>query len=184
VRHIYASFGRQDVPIRTQDFSTMRTGPFSILHFLKLLLISAGTLALIFIIGASLVMYFAFKPSSDEVARVESPDLAVVATLIESNGGATTSFGYEVRLSENHTGFGDKRVAYLYGAIRSATAYGVNLRWTSASELSIEYLKALSADLEEREARIGPRTIHITLKPGVVDETAPTGGMLYNLERH
>lgn len=162
----------------------MRTLPLTILHFFKLLLISAGRLALIFIIGASLVMYFAFKPSRDEVARVESPDLAIVAAVIETNGGATTSFGYEVRLSENHTSFGAKRVASLYGATRSATAYGVNLRWTSASELSIEYLNARSADLEEREVRIGPRTIHITLKPGVVDMTAPGGGMLYNLERH
>ena len=37
--------------------------------------------------------------SSDEVARVRSPKGLTVAVLMESNGGATVSFGYEVFLT-------------------------------------------------------------------------------------
>jgi hypothetical protein len=48
-------------------------------------------IALALLAGCSLV-------SRDEVARVASPDGRVEAVLIETNGGATTSFGYEVHV--------------------------------------------------------------------------------------
>ena len=152
-----------------------------LLHCLKLLIICTGLMALILIVGAAGFLYFVLTPSHDQVARVESPDHAVVAILIETNGGATTSFGNQVRLSERRSTFGGTtRVAYLYGATRSATAYGVNLRWLSATELNIEYLNARSANLEKSETRIGSTMIHVALKADVPDLTAPSGGMLYN----
>lgn len=152
-----------------------------LLHFLKVLILCAAAMALILIVGAAGFMYFVFKPSHDEVERVESPDHTLVAILIETNGGATTSFGYEVRLADRRSTFGGTtRVAFLYGATRSSTAYGVNLRWLSATELSIEYLDARSANLEKPETRMGSRMIHVALKPDVPDLTVPSGGMLYN----
>jgi hypothetical protein len=46
-----------------------------------------------FVVGCGLV-------SRDEVARVISPDGRLEAILIETNGGATTAFGYEIWLRE------------------------------------------------------------------------------------
>ena len=42
--------------------------------------------------------------SRDEVAVVASPDRPLEAVLIETNGGATTSFGYEIWVREKGHG--------------------------------------------------------------------------------
>lgn len=80
-------------------------------------------------------------PSRDEVAKVTSPDGSLVAVLIETNGGATTSFGYEIWLRDKNAGSGEQ-VGTLHGAVRNDDAFGANLRWTDNTELSVEYLKA------------------------------------------
>jgi hypothetical protein len=54
-------------------------------------------------------------------ARVASPDGRVEAVLVETSGGATTSFGYEVHVVEKGRPAGD-RVAWVYGAGRNAQA--------------------------------------------------------------
>jgi hypothetical protein len=79
--------------------------------------------------------------SRDEVARVVTPDGRVEAVLVETNDGATTSFGYEVHVVEKGRPAGH-RVAWLYGAGRNAQAYGANLKWAGENELMIEYLEA------------------------------------------
>ena len=155
----------------------------TVLQFIWMLILSVGLSVLVVIICAALLVYIVFRPGRNEVVRMESPDHAIVATLMEINGGATTSFGYDARLSENHPTSSGKRVAYLYGAVRSRNAYGANLRWTSESELNIEYLSAQHVDLEKGDTRIGSRIVHISLKPQVLDKAAPAGGMRYNLER-
>ena len=121
--------------------------------------------------------------SRDEVARLPSPDGRVEAVLIETNGGATTSFGYEVRVLEKN-GDGGFEVATLYGALRSENAYGVNLKWGSNTELLIEYLRAKDARLKISTVRSAGRDIRVSLHSGITDSNAPTGGMLYNLERN
>ena len=59
--------------------------------------------------------------SRDEVARVGSPDGRVEAVLIETNGGATTSFVYEVHVVPKGWPASNE-VAWLYGAGRSEHA--------------------------------------------------------------
>ncbi|MBL8397465.1 MAG: hypothetical protein JNL84_04855 [Candidatus Accumulibacter sp.] len=54
-----------------------------------------------FAVGTVLLLAWFFsgligEPSKDEVARVVSPSGNIDAVLFETNGGATTSFGYEV----------------------------------------------------------------------------------------
>jgi hypothetical protein len=120
--------------------------------------------------------------SRDEVARVASPDGRLEAILIETNGGATTSFGYEIWVREKDRASG-AQVASLYGAARNESAYGANLRWTDATELSVEYQHARAETLDKPSLEIGGREVHIALRPGVSDPTAPVGGMLFNLER-
>jgi hypothetical protein len=117
--------------------------------------------------------------SHDEVARVTSPDGGVDAVLVETNGGATTSFGYEIHVvPRGNSPRSSSEAAFLYGAIRNEQAYGVNLRWTSPTSLAIEYLSAHSATLPS--ASVAPREIAVQLVDGVSDPTAPPGGMLYN----
>ena len=124
------------------------------------------------------------RPSKDEVARVRSPDGAIEGVVVETNGGATTSFGYEVHVLR----VGDRpgaahRVAFLHGAGRNATAYGVNLRWTSPASLSIEYRDARSATVEKPMVSIASRQVSVNLAAGIEDPSAPSGGMLYNLRK-
>ena len=119
--------------------------------------------------------------SRDEVAAVASPDGEVEAVVIETNGGATTPFGYEIELREKSRRHSE-RVAYIYGAVRNENAYGVNAKWMSNRELRLQYLTAKSETLEKQRVTIAGREISIALQMGVLDPSAPAGGMLYNLE--
>jgi hypothetical protein len=118
----------------------------------------------------------------DEVARVPSPDGAVEAVLVETNGAARTSLGYEVRILETR-GYRAALVASLYGAVRKDSAYGLNLRWASNSDLIIEYLEARVVRLGETSRRLAGREIRVTLRDGIIDPDAPAGGMFRNLGR-
>lgn len=122
--------------------------------------------------------------SRDEVARSHSPSGRVDAVLLETNGGATTSFGYQVHLvPAGQKARRDTEVASLYAAVRSDSASGVNLRWDDSATLAVEYLQARSADLTRPGVRIGGHRVRTILRAGVRDPNAPSGGMLYNL-RH
>src|SRR5690348_12320464 len=94
------------------------------------------------VLGLAIIaaIYIIFSPSREEVSRVASPSGDLVATVIEINGGAATSFGYEVRIARKGFSVGGTKVASLYGAVRNDHAYGVNLRWVSDQELHVEYL--------------------------------------------
>jgi len=120
--------------------------------------------------------------SRDEVARVTSPDGRVEAVLIETNGGATTSFGYEVHVVEKGQPTRE-RVAFLYRAGRNENAYGVNLKWVDDNQVAIEYWDARQQSLERASVNVAGRIIKVSLRSGINDPTAPAGGMLYNLER-
>jgi hypothetical protein len=157
-------------------------GPFGIIIF------GWSFAALGFIVIAG-VIWLSFRNfgewSFDEVARIQNQENACDAVLIETNGGATTSFGYQVfplpRGSRPNRG--DPAVANLYGAVRSEKAYGVNLRWQDKDTLAIEYLEARHAEQRNGELNVSGHAIRIIMKACVSDSTAPGGGMLYNLEK-
>lgn len=121
------------------------------------------------------------EPSKDEVARVVSPSGNIDAVLFETNGGATTSFGYEVYIVKHGAQPSGSPAVSLYGAIRSQHAYGANLVWSSSDSLSVEYLSAKSTKVNTPTQSIGAQEIHTTLREGLTDNAAPSGGMLYNL---
>jgi len=121
------------------------------------------------------------EPSKDEVARVVSPSGNIEAVLFETNGGATTSFGYEVYVVERGAQPSGSPAVSLYGAVRSPHAYGANLKWPSPDSLAVEYLSAKSAKVNMQTQSVGTQTIHFALREGVTDNAAPSGGMLYNL---
>ena len=123
------------------------------------------------------------EPSWDEVARAPAPSTAVDAVLIETNGGATTSFGYIVYVvprgqpaERNDT----QSVARLYGAWRSASAYGVSLIWQDSTHLSLDYLRVRDAELQDSVVTVDGHVISVSLRAGITDSTAPSGGMLWN----
>jgi len=125
--------------------------------------------------------------SFDEVARESSPNEKVDAVLVETNGGATTSFGYRIFIvpkdEKIEEDIEESKVATLYGAVRNESAYGVNLKWYSENELVIEYLRAKNEQILKPKITIETVDISVKLKNGIKDYKAPAGGMLYNLEK-
>ncbi len=121
--------------------------------------------------------------SNDEVVRLTSPNNKFDAVLIESNGGATTSFAYDIHIVKHNTPTGSSRVAYFYGAVRNQNAYGINLHWKSSNQLVAEYLNARIEVLEKPLTKIDGQEIKVVLRPGINDPTAPPGGMYRNLKK-
>ena len=121
--------------------------------------------------------------SRDEVLRVTSPDGKVDAIVFETNCGAPCSFGYEIRLAPQGSHRGEE-VASIIGATRNKNAWGINLKWPAADELSIEYYRAEDAKLLNQTVQIAGRNVTVSLRAGVYDVSAPSGGMLYNLKEH
>jgi hypothetical protein len=121
---------------------------------------------------------------SDEVARVCSPNGLTDAVLMESGGGATVSYGYEIFLTRagGSTIWGTK-VAELYAAIRTDSAMGVNLRWRSNDSLRIEYLRAQAVNKFIPFVEIHRQTVLVSLDSGIPDPRAPSGSMHWNLQR-
>ncbi|RZU39127.1 hypothetical protein [Edaphobacter modestus] len=120
--------------------------------------------------------------SHDEVARVWSPNGQVAAILYEENGGATTSFGYEVELGSKD-GSEQKLVAHLYGAQRNEGAYGANLRWENNSTLIIECLKTKTPATIGGPVNFNGQRVEVILRTGIEDKEAHAGGMKFNLRR-
>jgi hypothetical protein len=152
-------------------------------RFLKRAIWVTAVVVALVIGGVVLLVVFIPDPSKDEVVRVNSPNGKLDAVLIEANGGATTSFGYEVHIVPRNMAASDSPVAFLYGALRNKSAYGVNLRWDSPSLLAIEFLNAKSAKLEEHMVLVADQNVRVVMREGVLDLDAPAGGMAFNIRR-
>ena len=114
-----------------------------------------------------------------EVARVNSPSGRIDAIAIEANTGSPAASSFDVFLVPmGKTHSEGVHVASLYAASRSTTAFGINLKWTSAERLSIEYLNARAAEIMEAQAAIANESIEVVLTSGIDDPRAPAGGML------
>jgi hypothetical protein len=88
--------------------------------------------------GSLYKLHFGFElPSSTR----DLPEWELRSVLTETNGVATTSFGYDVTVEAKGAKKGTN-VASLYRAIRNEQAFGVNLRWADDHVLRIQYLRA------------------------------------------
>ena len=122
--------------------------------------------------------------SKNEVGRLTDPSGTIDAVIIEINGGATTSFTYDVMITtKGSNAKSGNKVATLYGATRNESAYGVNLKWISNKVLSIEYFDTKSVKSQKDDVTINGNKIQVILKDGIWDKDAPSGGMLYNLNK-
>lgn len=97
----------------------------------------------------------------DEVARTVSPSGAVDAVVLEVSGGATTSCLHEVCLVP-HDG---------------------DCKDVDSPHLNVEYASAKRVPLQRSSTIVAGATVLVPLEPGVVDPTAPTGSMSYNLHQ-
>jgi hypothetical protein len=75
------------------------------------------------------------------------------------------------------------RVASAYGAVRNDGAYGMNLVWVDENTLEVQYWKARWVTLEAPDVSVDGASITTRMKADVRDESAPAGGMPYNIER-
>ena len=154
---------------------------------MKFLKMKRDHIALILVALVTVSCFSISDVSFDEVSRVTSPDGRMDAILIETNGGATTSFGYYVfvvppgvKLSKRD----DKYiVASMYDTVRNQGAYGVNLRWPVKERLQIVYLRSKTADVLAPTLNYDGFDVAVELISGVEDPAAPPGGMLYNLQK-
>jgi len=135
-----------------------------------------GMAAIVVLVVATpvILLVVLLRPSSDEIATIESPNGEILAKLIEVNGGATTSYGYEVYLSSKNSYFDTEKVAFLYGALKNKSAYGVNLVWVGNEQLHIEYLTAISAELIQSKWSSYTGNVTIIIKPGVKGNSIPS----------
>lgn len=120
------------------------------------------------------------KQTRDEVARVDSPDGSVSAVVYELSGNAEIPFFYQVGIAARGN---IQIVATLAGATRNDRAYGVNVRWLSLGALSVDYLAAQNQQLLASDISAGGQKVRVVLHSGVRDESAPPGGMLFNLQQ-
>jgi len=156
-----------------------------------LILVGLLLIAACVVIGWEIVVPLALfslfdVPSHDEVARVTSPDGLIDAVLVESNGGATDPFWYDVYLVPKGLPYSNSASAvYLSNASRNADADGADLRWETPLRLEVRFLQADKATVRNTPTNVAGRQITVVLGPGISDASAPSGGMLYNLHhRH
>ena len=124
------------------------------------------------------------ESACDEVVRVASPNKAVDAVVVESSEGATTSFRYDVCIIARGISCDPSNSAVtLYGASRNENSYGVNLHWLNNGNLNIEYLSATRVVVHSLNASFNGRQVKLNLQPGIIDPSAPPGGMEYNKKK-
>lgn len=123
-------------------------------------------LYVLFMVGLMLAM--TAGPSQEEIKRIQSPDGLVDAVVVETNGGATTSFGYKVYIVPKGLEFSEKYlVAKTYGSVLSDGEYGVDVFWED-NMLQVEYATGRTMSDETRpEVLIDGFTYTIQVKKGV-----------------
>ncbi len=77
----------------------------------------------------------------------------------------------------------DSEVASFYAAIRSESAYGVDLKWDANNQLVCEYLSAKQANIVKGAVVVNGGQITVALRSNITNNVAAPGGMLYNLKK-
>ncbi len=114
--------------------------------------------------------------SHEERAWANSPDEKTHAILIETNGGATTTFGYLVELHpSDHRGQKPVRVADFY-RVNSQCEYGLHMRWRDANTLVLGFVSADQMHVS-KSADVGGKDVRIIVEAGEGEYTDPCRGM-------
>jgi len=115
--------------------------------------------------------------SSEERAWTASPDGQTHAILIETNGGATTAYGYLVELHpSDHQGEKPVRAAKLY-RVASDCEFGPAIHWRDADTLTVGFETAQQIQVNE-EVTVGRKKIHVIVDRTLGDPAKPCKGMI------
>ena len=116
--------------------------------------------------------------SFEERAWANAPDGRTHAILTETNGGATTAFGYLVDLHpSDHQGEKPVRVADLY-RVSSNCEYGLDMEWIDANTLALRFDTAAQMKIA-KAALVGGKRIRVVVKRGVeASDANPCRGMI------
>lgn len=117
---------------------------------------------------------------SIEVARQIGGKGRVEAVVVQTNAGATTTYSYAIHLVPAGEPIGAPAMVTITGAQRSRTAYGVNLEWTDARTVVVNYWKADSIHPENaqlRHAHLAGMNLRVVLESAPPDHHAPPGPM-------
>lgn len=113
-----------------------------------------------------------------EAKRITSPDGSKDAVVLEGGIDATSPYNYTVCIvavgkscDKAHT------VAEVYGATRSAGAYGIDVEWQSSKCLEVRYLHANRSVLLHPSDWVSSAVV-VTLKEGIENSQAPAGSMV------
>lgn len=114
----------------------------------------------------------------EEVRRLQSPDGAFDAILLQSSGDATTSYRYDILVvPHGQAARESEAMAMLYGALLNPRAYGVRLAWSDPNTLNADYWRAKSVKINTEKTQLKGRHIALTLREGIQDAAAPAGPM-------
>lgn len=114
----------------------------------------------------------------DEVVRVSAPARGLDAVVVESKAETASTFDYAVHVVRKGRPARSRTAAlWLPGALRSDSAFGVNIRWQSDSEVVVEYLSARRLRLRGPREVIGSDTVRVLPRSGIRDSTARAGAM-------
>ncbi len=128
------------------------------------------------IIPFALLLFSCAGPAREERAWANSSDGRTHAILIETNGGATTAFGYQVELHPaDHQGQRPISAADFYHVV-SDCGYGLGMHWADANTLVLS-LRSASQMHVDSSVMVGGKNIQILVKTGVDDPTDPCRGM-------
>ncbi|MFC5060931.1 hypothetical protein [Actinomycetospora atypica] len=114
------------------------------------------------------------SPTRTEVLRVPSADAALDAVVVQTDAGATTSFGYLLSVVPHGCAAAPDPALRVVDATRNPAAAGLGVRWTGPRALVVEFLDARFADPPTPVTAAG---ITVDVHPGVPDPAAPPGPM-------
>ena len=136
----------------------------AVLHWARLCVVQFECRCLLLVVVA-MSLSGCFR-SEVEVARVANPTGDVEGVVVETNGGATTSFGHEIHVVPAGGRAGDySLIAVINGATRRGT-YGVDLVWRTPTLLAVQYMDARGSRLIVPQLRVGSKTITVALREG------------------
>ena len=143
---------------------------------MKYVAIAIAAIAGIALVTVGMVLTVMVTAASHvESSRVRSPDGALDAVLVETNGGAATQFLYDIYVVKRGAEYsGSSSVMQLYAATQNSRSPGATLKWTGPAELEIDYLCAESMQVYYGWINVDGQTVHIVWRAGVSNSPAPT----------
>jgi len=108
-----------------------------------------------------------------QIARIPAPDGSVEAVVVEGNGGATTSFWYDVYIVQPGADYSSgPDVAYTYGSLKHDREFGVDVSWKTPTDLDVAYQSAMKTSLNYSVTTVAGKQITVALRSECPESSA------------